>query len=146
MPNVLLTSPKRGNPDCMHQIAESRVGQHGHMSCEGARTQEYLRKQWNNVEPTWCGIHCCSFYPLMTSVYISEVVTFPPSISWTMSGSGVYIGLLWCLTYWVEWKVLKASPLRKSRGCISPATGRICSRNQTSAILLISMSCTSCQQ
>lgn len=27
---------------------------------------------------------------------------------------------------WVLWKYLKARPLRKSRGCISPATGRIC--------------------
>lgn len=26
--------------------------------------------------------------------------------SWMTSGSGVYAGLLWCLTYCVEWKVL----------------------------------------
>ena len=49
----------------------------------------------------------------------------PPRSSWQMSGSGVYIGCEWCRMYCVEWKVLKASPFRKSRGCSRPATGWI---------------------
>jgi len=36
------------------------------------------------------------------------------------------MGLLWCRTYCVLWKVLKASPFKKSLGCRRPATGRIC--------------------
>ena len=49
-----------------------------------------------------------------------------PSSSWHRSGSGVYMGLDGWRMYCVEWKVWKASPFRKSLGCRSPATGRIC--------------------
>lgn len=47
-----------------------------------------------------------------------------PMSSWIMSGSGVYKGLEPCLIYWVAWKTRKASPARKSREEIRPATGR----------------------
>jgi len=57
---------------------------------------------------------------------VSLVVTGLPRSSWQTSGSGVYMGLLWCRTYCVLWNVQKASPLRKSLGWSSPATGRIC--------------------
>jgi hypothetical protein len=47
-----------------------------------------------------------------------------PSSSWQMSGSGVYIGLLECRMYCVEWKTRNASPAKKSRDDNRPATGR----------------------
>lgn len=57
-----------------------------------------------------------------------------PMSSWTTSGSGVYMGLLACLMYCVEWKYLNASPARKSRGCINPATGRTYTDTQAQAM------------
>jgi hypothetical protein len=45
----------------------------------------------------------------------------------------VYMGLLACLMYCVEWKYLNAKPARKSRGCIRPAVGRTCSIKQRHA-------------
>lgn len=45
--------------------------------------------------------------------------------SWQISGSGVYIGEAPWRMYWVEWKTLKANPLRKYLELNKPATGRI---------------------
>jgi len=47
-----------------------------------------------------------------------------PMSSWTMSGSGVYIGVLPWRMYWVAWNTRNARPARKSRDDSKPATGR----------------------
>lgn len=39
-------------------------------------------------------------------------------------GSGQYIGIFPCLTYWVAWNTRNANPVKKSRDDSIPATGR----------------------
>ena len=52
------------------------------------------------------------------------IVTHDVTCEVSVTGSGVYIGVLWCLMYWVEWNTRKARPARKSREERRPATGR----------------------
>lgn len=55
--------------------------------------------------------------------------------------TGVYDGFDPCLRYCVEWKVLKARPAKKSRGCINPATALICQPVARSSVAETSRSC-----
>ena len=93
--DVIIRGSKRGQAYLLAELGKGRVSKQGHV------TQELVTHVLNRI---------C----LLTRVDTPGHVT----------GSGVYMGVLWCLMYWVEWNTLKASPARKSREERRPATGR----------------------
>ena len=93
--NVVIRGAERGQADLLTELGKGGVSKQGHVTKE-----------------------------LVTDILDKDNDSWGSSCEGNVTGSGVYMGVLWCRMYWVEWNTLKARPARKSRDERRPATGR----------------------
>ena len=95
---VVIRGAERGQTDLLTELGKGGVSEQGHV------TQELVTDILNSDNESLGSLGSLG--------------------QGNVTGSGVYMGVLWCRMYWVEWNTLKARPARKSREERRPATGR----------------------